>query len=66
MSKGSFIQTSDPRPKPNFEPTTVQLKGDKYGLLNGGRVFENSKTSEIYVEKDRADPSRYILYIIKK
>ena len=66
VSKDFFIQTSANRPKPDFEPTADRLKGDKYGVLNGGKIFKNKKTSEIYIEDESADPSRYVLYEIKK
>ncbi|WP_261129900.1 hypothetical protein [Bacillus sp. Marseille-Q3570] len=62
VSKDFFIQTEALRPKPEFLPTGFIVEGEEYGSLDGGRVYQNPKTDEIFIEHEESEPPRYILY----
>ncbi|MGP4081243.1 hypothetical protein ACTWQL_15150 [Pseudalkalibacillus sp. R45] len=62
VSTDFFIQTEASRPKPKFLPTGFTVEGDEYGSLDGGRVYQNPTTDEIFIEYEESETPRYVLY----
>ncbi|MCF6409944.1 hypothetical protein [Pseudalkalibacillus salsuginis] len=62
VSTDFYIQTEASRPKPEFLPTGFTVDGEEYGNLNGGWVFQNPKTDEIFIKEKESNPTRYLLY----